>query len=437
MPNRPDAQRAGRPILTSLPCLATTLLVALATACSGDNTASGSASRTIVRDSAGVEIVENAIPEASPVVIAAADEPLLSIGTVEGDEASQLHRVQDGVRLPDGRLAILNAGTYEVRIYGPDGTLDTRFGRQGEGPGEFGFPAQLTLLPPDTLAVFDLRSWEVLLFRDDGTFLGNEPGRSAYQDLVPEDLLAEGGFAVPHSGLFLKAYRFGAQPPVGERFVPEMHLIFVGRDSTTRELYQPGGFEQVMLKPEAGRPTSAQVRFGTSGVTALGGRPLRVWTGRNDRYELWQFDGHGELLRIVRADRQPLAVTEADIERSTRQMRQSLSDAAIPENQKKMMLDLALQAPSADSLPVFNRVFVTVGGGAWVNRVQRPPEKRDDWIPQYDVFDPDGRWVGLAHPPKGVQPLEIGTHYFLGLRRDDLGVEHVELYDLGPPSGAR
>jgi hypothetical protein len=101
------------------------------------------------------------------------------------------------------------------------------------------------------------------------------------------------------------------------------------------------------------------------------------------------------------------------------------------------MLDMALQAPSADSMPVFRRVFVSVDGGAWVGRVQRPPEDPDDWIPEYDVFGPDGRWLGLAHPPKGVQPLEIGADYFLGLRRDDLGVEHVELYDLGPPSLAR
>ena len=437
MPNRTDARRAGRSIPFPTPFLTTTLLAALAMGCSGGDAASDSPSRATVRDSAGIEIVENAIPDASPIAIAAADEPLLSIGTIEGNETSQFHRVQDGIRLPDGRLAILNAGTYEVRIYGPDGTLETRFGHQGEGPGEFGLPMQLTLLPPDTLAVFDLRSWEVLFFLDDGTFLGSEPGRSAYQDLVPEGLLAEGGFAAPHEGLFLRAYRFGVQHPVGERFVPEMHLIFVARDSTTRELYEPGGFEQVMLKPEAGRPTSAQVRFGMSGVAALGGRPPRVWTGRNDRYELWQFDSGGELLRIVRADRRPLAVTEADVERSTKQVRQSLTDAPIPEDRKKAMLDMALQAPSADSMPVFRRVFVTVDGGAWVGRVQRPSEDPDDWIPEYDVFGPDGRWLGLAHPPKGVQPLEIGADYFLGLRRDDLGVEHVELYDLGPPSVAR
>jgi hypothetical protein len=54
-----------------------------------------------------------------------------------------------------------------------------------------------------------------------------------------------------------------------------------------------------------------------------------------------------------------------------------------------------------------------------------------------DVFGPEGRWLGLARSPKGVQPLEIGADYLLGLRRDDLGVEHVELYDLGPASVAR
>ena len=115
MPNRPDARRAGRSMPFPISFLATTLL-ALATGCSGRDAASDSPSRATVRDSAGIEIVENAIPDASPISIAATDEPLLSIGTIEGNEASQLHRVEDGIRLPDGRLAILNAGTHEVRI---------------------------------------------------------------------------------------------------------------------------------------------------------------------------------------------------------------------------------------------------------------------------------------------------------------------------------
>lgn len=410
--------------------LASTVAVSV-TACGDASTSDASRPNTTVRDSAGIEIVENALPDDQPVALTVSDEPIVSIGTVEGDEASQLHRVRDALRMPDGRIAILNAGTHEVRIYREDGTLDVRFGGQGDGPGEFsGSPWQLTLLPPDTLVVFDARTWEVSLFLDDGTFLEKQPGRTRYEHVVPEDLRAEGGFASPGSGLFLKAYRFGRRRPAGERFIPEMHLIFASRDSTVRELLEPGGSEQVMLEREAGRPASTTIRFGKRGMTAFGGRPLRVWAGRNDRYELHQFDGEGNPLRIIRADRDPLRVTEEDVERLNEQARRSIADAPIPEDRKQEALDRLLSGPVADSIPVFGSVDVTVDGGAWIGRTGRPPAHDEEWVPEYDVFGPGGRWQGLVRGVLGVIPQEIGTDYLLGLRRDDLGVEHVELYEL-------
>lgn len=427
MPYVPGAGRAERASIFVILCLA-----AVVSACGGDEAAS--TPDTTVRDSAGIEIVENAIPDDEPVLVTLSEEPIVSIGTVEGGEASQLHRVRAALRMPDGRIAILNAGTHEVRIYREDGTLDIRFGGQGGGPGEFsGFPYHMTLLPPDTLAVMDLQTWEVSFFLADGTFLEKQPGRTEYEHLVPEGLRAEGGFASPGSGLFLTAYRFGDRRPPGERFTPEMHLIFVGRDSTTRELLEPGGMEQVMLDREAGRPASTTIRFGKRGVTAFGGRPLRAWAGRNDRYQLHQFDGEGNPLRIVRTDRRPVPVTEQDVERLNEQARRAIGDAPIPEDRKQEALERALSGPVADSMPVFGPVFVTVDGGAWIGRTRRPPEGDEEWVPEYDVFGPDGRWQGLARGVSGVEPQEIGDDYLLGLRRDDLGVEHVELYALEAP----
>lgn len=409
------------------------IVAALLTAACGGEDASPAAGTT-VRDSAGIEIVENATPDDEPIAFVLSEEPILSIGSVGGDEALQLYRVQDAVRMPDGRIAVLNAGTHEVRIYREDGTPGVRFGGQGDGPGEFaGFPWQLSLLPPDTLAVLDLQTWEISFFLDDGTFLEQRPGRSAYEHLVPEGLRAEGGFASPRSGLFLRAHRFGERRPGGRRFVPEVHLIFVARDSSVRELLEPGGREQVMLEPEPGRPAATTIRFGTSGEIGFGGRPPRVWAGRNDRYELHQFDGEGHPLRVVRTDRRPLPVTDEDVERLNEQARRSIADAPIPDDRKQLMLENLLSGPVADSMPAFGSVNVTVDGGAWIGRIRRPPAADEEWVPEYDVFGADGRWQGIVRGPRDVRLQEIGPDYLLGVHRDELGVEHVQLYGLEPP----
>ena len=43
--------------------------------------------------------------------------PLLEIGVVEGDPVYQLHEAVSSVRLPDGRVAVVNAGSQEIRFY--------------------------------------------------------------------------------------------------------------------------------------------------------------------------------------------------------------------------------------------------------------------------------------------------------------------------------
>lgn len=81
--------------------------------------------------------------------------PGVEIGTVEGEPAYLLHQVVDAIRLADGRIAVLNAGSHEVRLYGADGTHLRSIGREGDGPGEFRRPARLRHRGGDTVAVVD------------------------------------------------------------------------------------------------------------------------------------------------------------------------------------------------------------------------------------------------------------------------------------------
>ena len=426
MPGRPPPRSRARGIAGSF----VWMISAASLACGDAADGSGTASRASVRDSAGVEIVENSIPGDAGAAIVTADTPSLVIGAVEGDESQQLHRVHDALRLPDERIAVLNAGSHEVRIYGADGSLDVAFGRQGDGPSEFaGFPYQLELLPPDTLVIWDIRTWETSWFLADGTFLRKEPGRTEYEAHVPEGRRAEGGYAVPGKGLLLRIHDFGAQRPEGEVYVPSMELTFFAGEGELRNLGDFGGSEQV-ASHAPGRPTSAMIPFATSGITAFGGRPARVWAGRNDRYELRQFTGDGRLERIVRADRTARAVTSEQVDRWIAGMRDAMIDGGAPPDIIEWQVEALEGAPAREFMPVFDGVHVTVDGGAWVRR----SAGADAWVRgrpvRYDVFGPDGRWRGLAEMTRPVSPIEIGDDYLLGVRRNDLSVEFVELYEL-------
>jgi hypothetical protein len=49
---------------------------------------------------------------------------------------------------------------------------------------------------------------------------------------------------------------------------------------------------------------------------------------------------------------------------------------------------------------------------------------------KWEVFDPAGAWLGTLSTPARFSVLEIGRDYVLGVRRDDLDVEHVQVLRL-------
>lgn len=81
------------------------IVPALTTACEGRE--AGHPARVPVRDSAGIEIVENERPAAAPALgWRVGDSVVLSIGVLEGEEPYNLYGVEDATRFPDGRIAV-------------------------------------------------------------------------------------------------------------------------------------------------------------------------------------------------------------------------------------------------------------------------------------------------------------------------------------------
>src|SRR5687768_14568603 len=63
----------------------------------------------VVRDSAGVRIVENIAPRLPAGWWIVAREPAVEIGAAEDDSTQNLFEVQGALRLSDGRILIANA----------------------------------------------------------------------------------------------------------------------------------------------------------------------------------------------------------------------------------------------------------------------------------------------------------------------------------------
>lgn len=87
-----------------------------------------------------------------------ATAPAIRISASVGSDSLMLNDVTDAALLPDGRIVAVNRGNREVLIFDSRGLLEARFGREGEGPGAFLDPIEVTLGPGDSISVWD---WEI------------------------------------------------------------------------------------------------------------------------------------------------------------------------------------------------------------------------------------------------------------------------------------
>ena len=129
------------------------------------------ASAQIVRDSAGIHIIDNARPVWSAgQEWRVSPEPVVDIDGSGGPEY-EFGRVAGVVRLTDGRIVAADQQALQLRFYDSTGHHLKSVGRKGQGPGEFTDLSTVSRLPGDTLAV-DIRMG-ASLFTPTGTFVRN------------------------------------------------------------------------------------------------------------------------------------------------------------------------------------------------------------------------------------------------------------------------
>jgi hypothetical protein len=131
------------------------------------------------------------------------------------------------------------------------------------------------------------------------------------------------------------------------------------------------------------------------------------------------------LERIIRLDREPLPVTTADVERYIDEATADAED----ENQARQTRESFEEMPLPDFMPAFADLEAAALGYLWIEEYSA----RADAPPAYTILDPDGGLVGSLTLPREVTVLEIGADYLLGLYRDELEVEYVQLYRLTRP----
>lgn len=385
-----------------------------------------------VRDSAGIRVVENARPLLGAARAWRVDPvPAFTIGgdPAATDSLNDMLLVMGVTRLSDGRFAIGVQGASTVRFYDGTGKYLGHAGRKGQGPGEFQQVMGVRAMQGDTLAVTDLGELEY--FAPDGKFVRQGASRARGDRFVyPAAVLPDGSYLGTQ-------YDRSGPPPAAGRSRSRMPLVHVTRDGAALDTVT------WILMPEQqfdGRmPEGRAVAFSTGSAFAADAR--RVFVGATDRFEIHEMDLRGRVVRVIRLPGRPARVNDEAIQayRNWIQEMPGEDGRPMPPAMKARFAQMLERTVYAESFPPFGVLRVDRGGNLWAQRFHYysimytpgPVRTQTMRVPsQWDVFDPDGRWLCAVDLPARFTPVDIGDDYVAGVGRDADDVEQVRVYRL-------
>jgi hypothetical protein len=386
-----------------------------------------------VRDSAGVEIVENS---GTPLWREGEDwtfTEVVRVGTPEGEPEYEFGRIGGMVVLSDRRIVVADQLAQHLRFFSPDGVYERTVGRRGQGPGEFGGAALIPRLGPgDTVLVFDRANQRVHVIAPDGTWVESF------------STLPQGGYRL---GLFLDAM------PPGRLMTYDFPLRQSdGTPTHTTDILLELDLHGTVLDTMARLPTwlvdlapGESAPFYTEAVdVALCEGGLAI--GHNYQYRSVWYGAGGVVRRIVSLPSERPPLTDEDrsvmIGRYDQLMRANNVPAA-------RAAQVRANIHFTETYPHYTQFVCGPAGTLLVQRVrplsalreeersrlrtdlQRPPGGLE-----WDAFDREGRylgvaqlpgteWVAIVPKPRFVQDRATGSWYMYAIWADEQDVQYV------------
>ncbi len=396
-------------------------------ACGTDTGSSGSGPDVVVEtiaDTTVVRTLSGSLWDGEATLV-----PEISIGELDGPEELLFGSIRSIAVDHRRNVFVFDGQAQHVRVFDSDGAYVGTIGRRGEGPGEFGSAEAIAILPDGRLVVRDPGNRRIAVFApntEQWDHWGYDPGN--YGSNSPLHTDAQG-----------RTYLITRDPSSTDWV---RHIIVLGPDGAHLDtLPEPSSPHEPPVIVAEGEVEGGSAKY-TQPVPFA---PSFQWTihpsghfvtglPADYRIELTRDDG---VLRIERiTDPAPVHDDEGARQRESveRRLQSNIpgwtwDGPSIPEHK-----------------PFYRQLLAGRDGRIWVrlwteaHRVENEdhdPEDPDsdpvNWVEplRYDVFEPDGIYLGVVVPPEDFRPYANpvfdGDHVW-GVTRDDLGVERVVRY---------
>jgi len=385
-----------------------------------------------VVDSGGVSITT--IPN-----LHALDLPELGLTLLHSTlEGLDLVEVVGAVLLPDSSLVIADKASPNLTFLHPDGSLRARVGREGEGPGEFSEISRIGLTSDGSLFAYDRALRRFTFLDGEGGVIGVQRSGCpvATGEVVPLADVNEQGF--------IGVLETRPNLPPGVQRGPLFLVACAGTEESLDTLGEWAGKERHVTPNQW-----TAVGFGRSAL--FDGRGDRAVVGTNDSLDLTLYEGSAVRTK-VRGGSSTRRVTPAEREEWT-----SLYLDMFPEIVRADRRRRLEQSEIRDAYPAFGSIKVDADGRMWIGDYAKLSDDRRRWTVlgadgtpvatvHLPVFRPDwlqireGSITGRALvewevtiPSPVHELLDIVDDRIVMLRKDELGREFVEVYEVEMP----
>jgi len=346
-----------------------------------------------------------------------------SVGGMAEDPDYQLFDARGAARLSDGRVAILNGGTSQIRFYGPDGTHLMDVGREGDGPGEFRYMASMVRLPGDTLLITSQTpgfSW----ISPDGEVVRSE--RFNIFGVRIDCRISEGNFISLGDATTMARYDdnfYGSECPVSPPNPWRQSALLAHVDPIEES------WDTIAILTGTERNSPNYRVFGHEALVAVA--EDGVYAHDTAAEEILKLSLDGDTLAVLPRPFAPRPVPD------------SARTAAVREFERNGEVVRGNPYMYPEMLPAVARLVAARDGTLWVMAYPEVagPETTNRFSHSYFRYGPPegGKWAVLndqgetlaeVRTPPGFFPMEIGTDYLLGIQRDDFDVETVVIYPI-------
>ncbi len=373
------------------------------------------ASTFLVRDSVGIEIVEN--PEAlvrEPPRFQLDED--LRIGAVAGRPEEEFGFLADLAVSAGGEIFVLDSGSHLVRVFAFDGAPLRVFGGRGEGPGESQNEGLRIAIVGDSVVVQDRFRFHV--FTLEGEHLGTAVQRITGYWAPPV-------FTRGQETWLVGLAEFSPPPSDHQRTTVDTFRVFpVNLSEGTKGppiIEEPSTLRRYW--PDLGRSVSQWYGHTVEAAVRPNGE---IYLVNGSDYEIRIFSAKGEVVKRIRAaeDRTPLSDAEFDA---------VLADGESWFGEKQVR-----ELGYPEFRPISGRLLVAPSGGFLMKRMDlsSSPRMPDAEVWEvWDLFDPDGKISGRLTTDGSVNLRVMTDEFVYGILRDEFDVCYAVRYRLAPGEG--